>query len=509
MTFRAGRRAAPRRRLRLPRVVHGRPLPRRGPRPARRSSARCGSGTASTRSAAPRGPGSARSRARSRSTTSARSAAARGGSSSRRRPERVDARFGEGLSPDLEAALARLTRRRARGRRAPHPARPRRRRRLARARHLRDQLHDPSEPRAQEARGGPPCRSVTSSPSCGRRASSCPASCASAFARSPPRRRPPARRFLAARRSLVLLVPARRRARRRARDHTAERRTRARPASPARRAGIAGRAAPSAAVPAPSAKAFAPAPSPTRVQRYGATIALQVAVAERPSRTPRSARSRSPPHSAGYPTSVHASSADKTGVADLVLRIPRRHVQEAVTRLSQLGTITASRSTSRTSRPASMRPRGDRAAAATAGDAPREPQTPERDRAIAAITAQVERLQRAEAATVRSAQLATFRLHVATPPAVQPAHHGHGPLHGIGTPRSLDGDRRASSARLRHPAARSCIADLAGRPDAPAQARGRAAQPAVSWAKTRNVGLPTGSSENSGFTQPSSSKRDS
>ncbi len=62
-----------------------------------------------------------------------------------------------------------------------------------------------------------------------------------------------------------------------------------------------------------------------------------------------------------------------------------------------------------------------------------EPQTPERDRAIAAITAQVERLQRAEAATLRSAQLATLRLHVATPPAAQPAHQGHGPLHGIGT----------------------------------------------------------------------------
>ena len=32
-----------------------------------------------------------------------------------------------------------------------------------------------------------------------------------------------------------------------------------------------------------------------------------------------------------------------------------------------------------------------------------------------------------------NAQLATLRLHVATPPAVQPAHQGHGPLHGIGT----------------------------------------------------------------------------
>ena len=136
----------------------------------------------------------------------------------------------------------------------------------------------------------------------------------------------------------------------------------------------------------------------------------------------------------GHPTSVHASSADKTGVADLVLRIPRRHVQEAVTRLSQLGTITSEQvdvqdlqaGVDATARRIARLQR--RLATLRA-----EPQTPERDRAVAAITAQVERLQRAEAATLRSAQLATLRLHVATPPAATPAHQGRGPLHGIGT----------------------------------------------------------------------------
>lgn len=192
-------------------------------------------------------------------------------------------------------------------------------------------------------------------------------------------------------------------------------------------------AAPSAAVPAPSAKALAPAPSSTRVQRYGATIGLQVASPNAVSNAVKKALAVTAALG-GHPTSVHASSAGKAGVADLVLRVPRRHVQEAVTRLSQLGTITseqvdvqdlqagldanARRITRLQRQLATLRT---------------EPQTPERDRAIAAITSQVERLQRAEAATVRSAQHATVRLHVATPPVAQPANHGHGPLHGLGT----------------------------------------------------------------------------
>jgi hypothetical protein len=191
--------------------------------------------------------------------------------------------------------------------------------------------------------------------------------------------------------------------------------------------------APSAAVPAPSAKAFAPAPSSTRVQRYGATIGLQVASPNAVSNAVKRALAITAALG-GHPTSVHASSADKAGAADLVLRIPRRHVQEAVTRLSQLGTITSEQvdvqdlqaGLDATSRRIARLQRQLATLRA-------EPQTPERDRAIATITAQVERLQRGQAATIRAAQLATVRLHVATPPAVQPAHHGHGPLHGIGT----------------------------------------------------------------------------
>ena len=138
-------------------------------------------------------------------------------------------------------------------------------------------------------------------------------------------------------------------------------------------------------------------------------------------------------HARGHPTSVHASAAGKAGTADLVLRIPRRHVQEAVTRLSQLGTITSEQVDIQdlqagldTTDRRITRLQHQLATLRT------EPQTPERDRAIAAVTAQVERLQRNEASTVRSAQFATVRLHVATAPPPAAAHHGHGPLHGIG-----------------------------------------------------------------------------
>ncbi|HST16753.1 MAG TPA: DUF4349 domain-containing protein [Gaiellaceae bacterium] len=187
------------------------------------------------------------------------------------------------------------------------------------------------------------------------------------------------------------------------------------------------------AVPAPSAKALAPAPSSTRVQRYGATIGLQVASPNAVSNAVKRALAITAALG-GHPTSVHASSADKAGAADLVLRIPRRHVQEAVTRLSQLGTITSEQvdvQDLQAGLDATARriARLQRQLATLRA----EPQTPERDRAIASITSLVERLQRGEAATVRSAQLATVRLHVATPPSVQPVHHGHGPLHGIGT----------------------------------------------------------------------------
>jgi len=190
---------------------------------------------------------------------------------------------------------------------------------------------------------------------------------------------------------------------------------------------------PSAAAGAvPNARALAPAPSPTRVQRYGAAIGLRVASPRAVSSVVKQAL-RITSTLGGHPSSVHAAAAGKTGAADLVLRIPRRNVQEAVTRMSQLGTITSEQvdiqdlqaGLDATDRRIARLQR-ELATLRT------EPQSSERDRAIAALTAQVKRLQRGEAATLRSAQFATVRLHVATAPAPAPAHKGHGPLHGIG-----------------------------------------------------------------------------
>jgi Domain of unknown function (DUF4349) len=178
-------------------------------------------------------------------------------------------------------------------------------------------------------------------------------------------------------------------------------------------------------------KALAPAPSPTRVQRYGATIGLRVESPRAVSTAVKQAL-RITTALGGHPSSVHASAAGKAGTADLVLRIPRSHVQEAVTRLSQLGTITSEQ--------VDIQDLGAGLDATTRRIARlqrelatlrAEPQSTERDRAIAALTAQVQRLQREEAATLRSAQFATVRLHVSTPSPPAPAHHSHGPLHGI------------------------------------------------------------------------------
>jgi Domain of unknown function (DUF4349) len=250
----------------------------------------------------------------------------------------------------------------------------------------------------------------------------------------------PPRRFLR-RRSLVLLVPVA--------AALAAAVVLARPHSGAQtRQGLAlqpetavhggattpGAGAPNAATGSKAAapKSFAPAPSPTRAQRYGATIGLRVASARAVSTAVKAAL-RITSTLGGHPTSVHASASGKAGTADLVLRIPRRHVQEAVTRLSQLGTITSEQvdiqdlqagidSTNRTIARLQKQLATLRA----------QPETPQRDRAIASLTARIQRLQRAEAATLRAAQFATVRVHVSTPPSPVPAHHGHSPLHGIG-----------------------------------------------------------------------------
>ena len=266
-----------------------------------------------------------------------------------------------------------------------------------------------------------------------------------------------------------------------------------------------GKASSTPAVPAP----LAPAPSATRVQRYGAYLALRVAdpdaVSAGVKRALRITRSLG-----GYAGSVHATTTGTAGSADLTLRIPRTNVQEAIARLSALGTITAEQvdvqdlqtglnTTDRTIA------RLQRQLAALRSQPPSAVNTIR----IAALVRQIQGLQRAEAATIRTARYATIRLHLGT--AARETRR----CASRAVPRPacrvpVGRDRRGVRARARSSAAARRLARLDRREDDPPAPRGRLAQPFVIWAKMRKVGSPTGSSLNSGLTQPSSSSsRDS
>jgi hypothetical protein len=187
-----------------------------------------------------------------------------------------------------------------------------------------------------------------------------------------------------------------------------------------------GKAFSSPAVPAP----LAPAPSTTRVQRYGAYLALRVADPDGVSAGVKRAL-RITKSLGGYAGSVHATTTGTAGSADLTLRIPRAHVQEAIARLSALGTITAEQvelqdlqtGLNTTDRTIARLQRQLAALRAV-------PSSEENTIRIAALVRQIQGLQRAEAATIRTARYATIRLHLGTA-APKPAAAHHGPLHGL------------------------------------------------------------------------------
>jgi hypothetical protein len=131
----------------------------------------------------------------------------------------------------------------------------------------------------------------------------------------------------------------------------------------------------------------------------------------------------------GYAASVHADSQGRAATADLTLKIPRAHVETAMTRLSQLGTITAE-NVQVTDKTAGLSTTDRRIArlqkqlaALRAANAPAD--------RVASLVARIETLQRQEAATRRAAHYATVQLHLETPHAAAAEHHGHGPLHGV------------------------------------------------------------------------------
>lgn len=182
----------------------------------------------------------------------------------------------------------------------------------------------------------------------------------------------------------------------------------------------------------PGAARSAPAPSGTRAQRYGASLTLRIATATDVSNGIKRAL-----HIAsslgGYSVSVHASTKAHGAAATLALKVPRTHVQEAVSRLAALGTITAEQvdvqdlQTGLNTSERTIARLQQQLAALRA-----ETQTPAARRRMQTLTAQVQRLQRDRATTIRTARYATIDLRLATPAAAAPAKHQHGPLHGLG-----------------------------------------------------------------------------
>ena len=187
------------------------------------------------------------------------------------------------------------------------------------------------------------------------------------------------------------------------------------------------RTAPSTATP----DAIAPAPAAGRVSRYGAFLSLRVGTADGVSSAVKRALQVAT-SLGGFSTSVHASTQGKAASADLTLRIPRAHVQAAITRLSALGTITGEQVDVQDL--TTQLNAGDRTIARLQRQLAALRAQPESDRvraAIAAVTAHIVRFQRQQSAIERAAHYATVQLHVETPPTAVPSHH-NGPLHGLG-----------------------------------------------------------------------------
>jgi hypothetical protein len=170
------------------------------------------------------------------------------------------------------------------------------------------------------------------------------------------------------------------------------------------------------------------APSPKRLQSYGATLTLREPDQQALSRATQKAQQIVGSLS-GFARTISVTG----GTAHLVLEVPRTHVQEGLARLGKLGTIVGesvhvqdlqagANATDRTIARLQGRLRTLRA----------EAQTSKVQRQIAAVTARVQRLQRQQAATARKAHYATIELRLATKRAAAPVHHGHGPLHGLG-----------------------------------------------------------------------------
>jgi hypothetical protein len=174
------------------------------------------------------------------------------------------------------------------------------------------------------------------------------------------------------------------------------------------------------------------APNATRIQRYNTSLDLRVRDAADLSAA--SKRAVAIAHSlGGYEQRVSVETARASGFGEIVLRIPKAHVQEAVRRLTALGTIVSENvsvqdlttEVNATDRLISRLQRQLAVLRAQVQDA-------QTQRRVAALTVRIEQLQRGRATTVRSTRYGTVDLRLTTRRLPAPVHHRHGPLHGLG-----------------------------------------------------------------------------
>src|SRR5581483_6850358 len=173
--------------------------------------------------------------------------------------------------------------------------------------------------------------------------------------------------------------------------------------------------------------AFVPS-ARNRVQVVGTTLSLRIATAKDVSDAVKRAVQITTSLS-GYAASVHEQTHGKFASANLTLKVPRAHVQQAMSRLAQLGTITAEQ-VHVTDKTAGLNATGREIARLQKQLAAARAASPPNPKQIAALATHIQRLQRSEAQTRLNAHYATIKLHLATPPAA-PRKHGHGPLHGV------------------------------------------------------------------------------
>jgi len=172
-----------------------------------------------------------------------------------------------------------------------------------------------------------------------------------------------------------------------------------------------------------AADSLAPLSTPARVQRYNASLSLRVHDVNDVSDSVKTVQ-RITVSLGGFPVSIVAGTHGREASADLVVKVPRARVQEAIRRFAALGTIVGEDVHVQDLQA------GINATDRTIGRLQRQLRDAKDPAVIAALTARIERLQRQEAGTRRTAHYATVGVHLETPPRVAAGHH-RSPWHGL------------------------------------------------------------------------------